>query len=59
MLTAEFQIHEPWPILVVQWIDGGGSNDDDDDHYPMIDCLIMCATSTGKSWWKIHGIAAF
>lgn len=52
MLSAEFQRHEPWPVLVVQWIGGGdggggGYNDDDDD--PMIDCLIMCATSTGKS----------
>jgi len=40
VLTAEFQSHEPWPILVVHWISGG------DD--PMIDCL-MCATSTVKS----------
>jgi len=52
VLTAEFQSHEPWPILVVHWIDGGGGDggdnddddDDDDDDDPTIDCLIMCAT---------------
>jgi len=44
VLTAEFQSHEPWPILVVHWIGGGGGGGG-----PMIDCLIMCATSTGES----------
>ena len=43
MLTAEFQSHKLLPILVVHWTGGGGGDDS------MIDCLIMCATSNGKS----------
>jgi hypothetical protein len=31
VLTAEFQSHESWSILVVHWIGGGDDDDDDDD----------------------------
>lgn len=49
MLTAEFQSYEPWPILVVHLIGGGSGGGGEDGDDPMNDCIIMCATSTGKS----------